>query len=116
MWNYKGKQIKDRSDLPKEAIGFVYKIHNWKESKYYIGKKILLNKRTKPPLKGYKRKRKVSGIEERVLQSNQNKERTSGVGGSEYLENKRRTKEIQRQRRKRGNVGRRNQRENSYLD
>ena len=57
MWNYKGKQIKDRSDLPKEAIGFVYKIHNWKESKYYIGKNILLNKRTKPPLKGYKRKR-----------------------------------------------------------
>ena len=57
MWNYKGKQIKERSDLPEEAIGFVYKIHNWKESKYYIGKKILLNKRTKPPLKGYKRKR-----------------------------------------------------------
>jgi len=57
MWNYKGKKIKERSDLPAEAIGFVYKIHNWKESKYYIGKKILLNKRTKPPLKGYKRKR-----------------------------------------------------------
>lgn len=54
MWNYKGKLIKDRSDLPEKAIGFVYKIHNWKESKYYIGKKILLNKRTKPPLKGYK--------------------------------------------------------------
>jgi len=57
MWNYKGKQIKDRSDLPEEAIGFVYKIHNWNKGKYYIGKKILLNKRTRQPLKGYKRKR-----------------------------------------------------------
>jgi len=57
MWHYKGKQIKDRTDLPTDAIGFVYRIHNHQESKYYIGKKILLNKRTKPPLKGYKRKR-----------------------------------------------------------
>ena len=57
MWNYKGQEISKREDLPPEAIGIVYKIHNHQESKYYIGKKILLNKRTKPPLKGYKRKR-----------------------------------------------------------
>ena len=56
-WQYKGKEIKDRSDLPEKAVGIVYKIHNFKESKYYIGKKILVNKRTKPPLKGYKRRR-----------------------------------------------------------
>ena len=57
MWHYKGQIIKDRTDLPAEAIGFVYKIRNLKTDKLYIGKKILLNKRTKPPLKGFKRKR-----------------------------------------------------------
>ena len=57
MWNYKGKEIKQRSDLPIKAIGIVYSIYNKLEDKTYIGKKILLNKRTKPPLKGYKRKR-----------------------------------------------------------
>ena len=57
MWIYKNKEIKDRSDLPLEAVGFVYRIFNRETEEYYIGKKILLNKRTKPPLKGYKRKR-----------------------------------------------------------
>ena len=57
MWNYKGKEINQRSDLPIKAIGIVYSIYNVFEDKTYIGKKILLNKRTKPPLKGYKRKR-----------------------------------------------------------
>jgi hypothetical protein len=57
MWKYKDQIIKERADLPNDAIGFVYKILNKKTNKYYIGKKILLNKRTRPPLKGYKRKR-----------------------------------------------------------
>ena len=57
MWHYKGKQITDRTQLSEDAIGFVYKIYNRIEDKYYIGKKILVNKRTRNPLKGYKRKR-----------------------------------------------------------
>ena len=57
MWHYKGKQITDRTELPDDAIGFVYKIYNMVEDEYYIGKKILVNKRTRNPLKGYKRKR-----------------------------------------------------------
>lgn len=57
MWYYKGKTIKNREDLPEKAVGFVYKIYNRAEDKYYIGKKILANKRTRKPLKGYKRKR-----------------------------------------------------------
>jgi len=57
MWYYKGKRISKREDLPEDAVGFVYKIYNKFEDKYYIGKKILLNKRTRKPLKGYKRKR-----------------------------------------------------------
>ena len=57
MWLYKGQQIKTREDLPEEAVGFVYRIFNRSTNKTYIGKKILLNKRTRQPLKGYKRKR-----------------------------------------------------------
>lgn len=57
MWYYKGQQIKNIEDFPKDAVGFVYKILNITTQKYYIGKKILYNKRTRPPLKGYKRKR-----------------------------------------------------------
>ena len=57
MWNYKGKRIKERKDLPADAVGFVYRIFNRETEQVYIGKKILINKRTKPPLKGYKRKR-----------------------------------------------------------
>lgn len=57
MWYYKGKTINNREDLPEKAVGFVYKIYNRVEDKYYIGKKILANKRTRKPLKGYKRKR-----------------------------------------------------------
>ena len=57
MWNYKGQRIKSREDLPADAIGFVYRILNRRTEQVYIGKKILLNKRTRPPLKGYKRKR-----------------------------------------------------------
>ncbi len=57
MWLYKGQQIKTREDLPEEAVGFVYRIFNRTTNKTYIGKKILLNKRTRQPLKGYKRKR-----------------------------------------------------------
>jgi len=57
MWNYKGQRIKSREDLPVDAIGFVYRIFNRQTEQVYIGKKILLNKRTRKPLKGYKRKR-----------------------------------------------------------
>jgi len=57
MWNYRGQRIKSREDLPADAVGFVYRILNRRTEQVYIGKKILLNKRTRPPLKGYKRKR-----------------------------------------------------------
>jgi hypothetical protein len=57
MWHYKGKQITDRTQLPDDVIGFVYRITNLLNDKHYIGKKILVNKRTRNPLKGYKRKR-----------------------------------------------------------
>jgi hypothetical protein len=58
MWNYNNLEIKALSDIPESAIGFVYLLeHN--SGKKYIGKKLLNSKKTLPPLKGYKRKRKI---------------------------------------------------------
>lgn len=58
-WTYNGKPITEISDMPEGTIGFIYKITNHQTGEYYIGKKSLYSKRTLPPLKGYKRKRKV---------------------------------------------------------
>jgi hypothetical protein len=60
MWIYKGKEIKNISELPQpsHAEGFVYYMENSKGEKY-IGKKSFWSRRTLPPLKGKKRKRKV---------------------------------------------------------
>ena len=58
-WVHNGKEVKSIDDLPKDCIGFIYKITNTKTNEYYIGKKNIYQRRTLPPLKGYKRKRKV---------------------------------------------------------
>ena len=58
-WVHNGKKVKSIDDLPKDCIGFIYKITNTKTNEYYIGKKNIYQRRTLPPLKGYKRKRKV---------------------------------------------------------
>lgn len=54
---YKGKPF----ELPESSniIGFVYLIENETTGMKYIGKKQFYSKRTKPPLKGKVRKRKV---------------------------------------------------------
>lgn len=57
MWKYKQKEIKEITDLPSDIVGFVYLIENTKTKEKYVGKKQLFRKRTRPPLKGYKRKR-----------------------------------------------------------
>lgn len=58
-WSYQGRAITEISDMPEGTIGFIYKITNGVTGQYYIGKKSLYSHRTLPPLKGYKRKRKV---------------------------------------------------------
>jgi len=57
MWKYKNKKIESIEDVPEGAVGFVYEITHIPSGKKYIGKKVLVHRRTKPPLKGYKRKR-----------------------------------------------------------
>lgn len=56
-WTLGFGSVTSVEQLPEECIGFVYIIENARLDKFYIGKKILKHKRTKPPLKGKKRKR-----------------------------------------------------------
>jgi hypothetical protein len=57
-WLYKETEVTEES-IPEGSEGFVYKITHTPTGKYYIGKKSLWAKRTLPPLKGKKRKRRV---------------------------------------------------------
>tara|TARA_B100001057_G_scaffold310598_1_gene310693 strand:+ start:2530 stop:2970 length:441 start_codon:yes stop_codon:yes gene_type:complete len=54
-WLYNNKTI---IELPKGTVGFVYLITNTKSNKKYIGKKLAQFKKTRPPLKGKKNKRR----------------------------------------------------------
>ncbi|RMW37746.1 MAG: hypothetical protein EA442_05180, partial [Candidatus Nitrosopelagicus sp.] len=54
-WIYKGKDI---VELPDDCVGFVYQITNTTNGKKYIGKKLAKFKRSRPPLKGRKNKRR----------------------------------------------------------
>ena len=54
-WIYNGKEIKQ---LPEDCAGFVYEITNIENGKKYIGKKLSKFKRSRPPLKGRKNKRR----------------------------------------------------------
>ena len=54
-WTYEGKEI---TKLPEDVIGFVYEITNLTDGRKYIGKKLSSFKRSRPPLKGRKNKRR----------------------------------------------------------
>jgi hypothetical protein len=54
-WTYQNQQV---DEIPEGVIGFVYIITNLKTGQKYIGKKLAQFKRTKPPLKGKKLKRR----------------------------------------------------------
>ena len=54
-WTYKGKTV---DSLPTDCVGFVYLITNTTNNKKYIGKKLAQFKKTRPPLKGKKNKRR----------------------------------------------------------
>jgi hypothetical protein len=59
MWYYQGEEIKSLEQVPVGAVGFVYKISFPEMDLHYIGKKNLHSTRTLPPLKGYKRNRRI---------------------------------------------------------
>lgn len=54
-WTYEGKEI---DELPEDCEGFVYLITNLKNNRKYVGKKLAKFKKTRPPLKGKKNKRR----------------------------------------------------------
>jgi hypothetical protein len=54
-WSYQGKEVEE---IPEGYIGFVYIITNLETGQKYIGKKLAQFKRTKPPLKGKRLKRR----------------------------------------------------------
>lgn len=55
QWTYQGNPV---DEIPENIIGFVYLITNLTNGKKYIGKKLSQFKKTRPPLKGKKRKRR----------------------------------------------------------
>lgn len=54
-WFYNSKEI---DQLPEDCVGFVYQITNITNGRMYIGKKLARFKRSRPPLKGRKNKRR----------------------------------------------------------
>lgn len=55
VWYYKNDVVEE---LPEDCEAFVYIIHNLNDGRKYIGKKLAKFKKTRPPLKGKKRKRR----------------------------------------------------------
>lgn len=61
-WIYNNKKIKDIEDFPKEVIGFIYRINNLSNGRYYIGRKSLRSVRnTKIAKSTYDRLKKEGG-------------------------------------------------------
>lgn len=56
-WTYLKKPIKE---LPDDCVGFVYLITNITNGRMYIGKKLAKFKKSRPPLKGRKNKRRYT--------------------------------------------------------
>ena len=54
-WTYQGNPLET---LPEECVGFVYLITNTATGRMYVGKKLARFKRSRPPLKGKKNKRR----------------------------------------------------------
>ena len=59
MWLYNNEVIKGIEQIPKNTFGFIYQSIYIPTNEKYLGKKVLYFNKTLPPLKGFKRKRKV---------------------------------------------------------
>jgi len=55
MWLYEEKQV---LQIPDGYVGFVYQITNKMSGRKYIGKKLVQFKKSRPPLKGRKNRRR----------------------------------------------------------
>ena len=59
MWLYNNEVIKGIEQIPQNTFGFIYQSIYIPTNEKYLGKKVLYFNKTLPPLKGFKRKRKV---------------------------------------------------------
>jgi len=57
QWTYQNQPVEE---IPEGHIGFVYLITNLKTGQKYIGKKLAQFKKTRPPLKGKRLKRRTT--------------------------------------------------------
>lgn len=55
-WTYRGEPV---NNLPEDCEAFVYLITNTTDGRMYVGKKLAKFKKTRPPLKGKKNKRRT---------------------------------------------------------
>ena len=60
MWLYKNKVIKCIELMPQDTFGFIYQVTYLPTNEKYLGKKFIYFNKKLPPLKGFKRKRKIS--------------------------------------------------------
>ena len=79
-WLYEDKEVKSLDDVPKGATGFIYLISNV-DGQCYIGKKSLYSTVTRPPLKGTRKKRKVTKPSNWLTYKSSNKVVRSGKIG-----------------------------------
>jgi hypothetical protein len=57
QWTYQGNVV---DQIPEDKIGFVYIITNTTNNRKYIGKKLAQFKKSRPPLKGKKNRRRYT--------------------------------------------------------
>ena len=58
MWHFEGKEYNPPEEELKDWVGFVYIITDKSTDKMYVGKKLFWSRKTLPPLKGKKQKRR----------------------------------------------------------
>jgi hypothetical protein len=59
MWLYNNEVIESIKQMPQNVFGFIYQSIYIPTNEKYLGKKVLFFNKTLPPLKGFKRKRKI---------------------------------------------------------
>jgi len=74
MWLYNNKEVTDIIQIPEGAVAFIYKITNNETTQVYYGKKSIYSTRTLPPLKGSRKKRKVTKLSRWADYKSSNKE------------------------------------------
>ena len=60
-WFYRGLPVVPEA-IKEDQLGYVYRITRLDSGRAYIGKKLFWSKKSKPPLKGYKRKRRFRSM------------------------------------------------------